>query len=127
MKLEELLNVLQIENSVVVRDCYDRTVGQCNMTDSIPPFLNDVEVGNVYVDDEGVVFVDLCLENNLPFLGHIRDILTNTDEDLADEYRVASVDDVNKILKSCAEKLEEECHEVVKALSEGEAWDYYLG
>lgn len=127
MKLEDLISITTIEKNVYVKDCCGRLVGQCTMTEGIPPYLNEVEVDSISVDADGNMWVDVCLENNLPFLDHVKNMLDGVNEDLCDEYRVATVEDVNRRIRAFAAILAEESKLVEKALDEGNVWDYYLG
>lgn len=126
MKLEELTSITTIERNATIKDCSGRIVGRCNFTDNIPPFLSEVEVDSVDVDADGNVWIDVCFDNNMPFLERVKNMLNGVHEDIEDGYKITTVDEVNKRIKAFAANLEAECHLVTKALDEGELWDYYL-
>lgn len=127
MKLEELMNVMEIEKEAIIKDNRGDVVAKVDFENGIPPFLYDVEVDSIDFDSKGTVWIDLNFDSNLSFIEHMKNAIQGLEEDLSDEYRVSCPEDVYRLIKERAERMEDECHKVVMALSENKVWDYYLG
>lgn len=127
MKLEELMNIAEIEKEAIVKDSRGDIIARVDFKNGFPPFLYEVEVDSIDFDSKGTVWIDLNFDSNLSFIEHMKSAIQGLEEDLSDEYRVSCPEDVNNLIEARAERMEDECHKVAMALRENKVWDYYLG
>ena len=127
MKLEELTEVTEIEQNAIIKDARGEVVAEIDSVNSLPPFLNEVEVDSIDFDSNGTVWIDLNFDSNLSMVQHMKNTIQGLEEDLADDYRVTTVSDVNDRLYGYVSRMENECRKIRKAFDDGKCWDYYLG
>lgn len=128
MKLEELMSITTLmKDEANIYDNNGRIVARSTTTDSIPPFLNEVEVDSIRVRENGEMDITLMYEDPMKPIRHIENIIAECEEAVSDEYRMASPEDVKREVFMYIGKICDESSRIYNALDNDHEWDYYLG
>lgn len=96
MKLEELMDVMNEEQTVKIFDSNDDFIAMYDGRDSVPAVFNDVEITYV-IANSGTFCVHTNYDNNLKAIDYLKDRLADIAEVIAcDEYHFDSPDIVNQ-------------------------------
>lgn len=126
MKLEELTSITTLNKDADIYDVNGRLVARSTAIDSIPPFLNEVEVESILIRENGEMLITLQYEDPMKPIEHIRNIIAECEEAVSDEYRMASPEDVKREVFMYIAKICDESSRIYNALDNDHEWDYYL-
>lgn len=126
MKLEELTSITTLNKDADICDVNGRLVARSTAIDSIPPFLNEVEVESILIRENGEMLITLQYEDPMKPIEHIRNIIAECEEAVSDEYRMADPEDVKREVIKYIKKIFDDSSSIYAALDLGKAWDCYL-
>lgn len=123
MTLNELMDVMNENQTVEIYDRNDGRIAIYDGRDSIPAVFSDVEVTYVQAGDE-MIYVHIAYDNNLNAIDYLKDRLNDIPEFIAtNEYHCDNPDAVNQRIMAGLANVTDDIRTITYNISRGLPWD----
>ena len=123
MTLNELMDVMNENQTVEIYDRNDDSIAKYDGKDSIPAVFNDVEVTYVQAGDE-MIYVHIAYDNNLKAIDYLKDRVSDIAEVIAtDDYHYDNVDAVNQRIIDGLANVTDDIRTITYNITRGLPWD----
>lgn len=123
MTLNELMDVMNENQTVEIYDRNDDSIAIYDGRDSIPAVFNDVEVNYAQVCGE-ILNIRIDYDNNLKAIDYLKDRLNDIPEFIAtNEYHCDNPDAVNQRIMAGLANVTDDIRTITYNISRGLPWD----
>lgn len=123
MTLNELMDVMNENQTVEIYDRNDDSIAIYDGRDSIPAVFNDVEVNYAQVCGE-ILNIRIDYDNNLKAIDYLKDRLADISEVIAtDDYHYDNVDAVNQRIMDGLANVTDDIRTITYNITRGLPWD----